>query len=390
MLSHVSIEQRIQAGEIRIIYYFLPDTTGAVNYFPDGRGVDWAKQNAPETRFFKDRLFSDRLNLTLGPIVKSHDKRFYSSRQCFRSRTGYTDIRANNGILYLAPHETVSIATNERIILGASTFALILPRITLGDAGILLNVAYIDAFWDGTLQLVLSNSTTSTQQLSLLEPIAQCLFFNLLEPADNRFRQSFPAKSHHYGQTWHKILDEDAEPFPLRKRPVARLSGLNHAREVLSNFLYDHGTKIKALGALLLVVAGIGGWYQVTDAIRDIPEMKQSLAKISPYFENQTDFNIPALRQSITELVAKSPVTGLVSIPVAAGATHAETLVTVEKNISPSSAVWVETVSRDDSVHVSANLNSMNGSQVTIRIAAKYANPSAEPRSISVKWLLVP
>jgi deoxycytidine triphosphate deaminase len=128
MLSHTSIEERLRSREIVLRYYFLPNENNSVQFHSEGVTVDLDDSTAEATRFFRSRLNSDRLSLTLGPVVKSHNHWLLTGRPKFRGRNGYFDIRETADALVIAPHETVSIATNERLALGPNTVALIFLR----------------------------------------------------------------------------------------------------------------------------------------------------------------------------------------------------------------------------------------------------------------------
>jgi len=303
---------------------------------------------------------------------------------------GYTDIRDCSNRVLIQPGESISVASNKRITLGGNTAALILPRITLSDSGILSIVAYIDAYWDGTLQMVLTNSTRRLQQLSLLEPIAQCYFFDLPDGVDIVFREQFPRKSHHYGQNWDKILSEDAEPFPLRKRAVEAVSTVDRLTIMIAEYWTAYAPYAKAALALLLIVFGFSGWLAVMGAIRSVPEMKSKLERLSPYFENASDFNIPALRQSISEVQARLPSSGTASIDIPQGASAGEATVTIDRPLSGSS-VFVPALSRPlPGSNLEAIPVILSGTHAVFRVRLELERAVRAATSAQVKWILIP
>ncbi len=157
--------------------------------------------------------------------------------------------------------------------------------------------------------MLLTNSPEHVKQLSLLESIAQCYFFDLPDGVYTSFRDLLPRKSHHYGQNWHKILNEDAEPFPLRKRPVT-IRGIGRWIIGARQLWNDYKSYFMPVIAVLLLLSGFEGWNKLTEALRSIPELEAKMATLSPYFEHASDFNIPALRQSMTELQSRLPLSG--------------------------------------------------------------------------------
>ena len=389
MLSHTSLEDRLKSGEVRVRYYFLPGDDGKVRFDKTGPAVDLTDTDSDTYRFFKDQLKSDRLGLTLGPIIKSHSHNLITGRPGFRGRRAYSDLRDSGGTLVIGPRETVSLATNERIALGERTAALILPRITLGDAGLLLNCAYIDPYWDGTLQLVLTNSTPFAQSISLLEPIAQCFFFDLAQPASKEFASAFPGKSHHYGQNWFKILEEDAEPFPTRKRPIPKGPGLSGLWGRLRNFWNLNQAALKAVGAVLLLVVGVSGWNSISGPLGRLPELERKVSRMEPYFEGDSSLSVPTLQSAIRDLEKSAVVKGSETITIPAGARAGAREVTVTADLAGSAFVIAQARAAPDTV-AAAVVTSIREGKATIRLQVRSAAPRTEPVEVVVDWALIP
>lgn len=223
VLSSASIDSLLGDGSLEIAYSFLPDGSGArFDYFPNRIPVAINDADSRATRFFRERMSAFRLQLTVGPVVKSHRDLRVPGRPSFKDVDDCTDIRETNNRFVIEPGEVVSVITNEHVRFGERVAAIVTPRVTTTDSGLLLATAYIDPCYEGLLRVTLQNATTFRQELRLLEPVAQCIFFSVDGAVGDKFQQDLAAKSVFFGNTWKKILEEDAEPFPRRKRPVHR------------------------------------------------------------------------------------------------------------------------------------------------------------------------
>src|SRR5436309_5498046 len=211
MLTKDRVEDLIRTKEIAISYSFGLKEGKFVEFEMD-QFVDPDTPESPATKMFARNFFGDRLTVTVGPVEKTHSTRWPSGRAQFKNRSGYFDLRARS--LVLEPHETVSISTNERIILRGTVAAATIPRLTNADAGLLYVPSYIDPYWDGILQAVIHNMTDRRQELSLCERVAICRFYRVEGIAPKADAQKFASKSHHFGQSWSKILKEDFDPIP--------------------------------------------------------------------------------------------------------------------------------------------------------------------------------
>ncbi|MGH8522033.1 MAG: hypothetical protein ACREU9_11590, partial [Gammaproteobacteria bacterium] len=143
MFSVEDFNALMKAGEVRLVYSFCPDPNGGVTNLGEQQ-VDPNQPELPSTSLFYKNYFGDRLKLTLGPIVKSHLDGPVVGRVAFGNFAGCVDLRASGNCIELAPHEVISVATNERITLRGNVAAYILPRLTNADAGLLYVPSYID------------------------------------------------------------------------------------------------------------------------------------------------------------------------------------------------------------------------------------------------------
>lgn len=388
MLSNQAIEKRLKTGAISLQYYFLPQADGTVGFHKAGVPVDVKQSTNGAWDFFRQQLKTDRLGLTLGPIIKSHTHNLITGRPTFRGRRGYSDLRDTGGKLVIGPRESVSVATNERIALDGSTAALILPRITLGDAGLVLNSAYVDPFWDGTLQLVLTNVTPHAQSIALLEPIAQCFFFNVAPAASDAFAPTLPGKSHHFGQNWHKILEEDAEPFPTRKRPLPTIPGFTGFLARIRNLWNAHQAWLKAAGGLLLVIVGVTSWNSISGPLGRLPELERKVAKIEPYFDTTSALNVPALQTAVRDLEASTLIRGTETLTIPAGALSSSREVTVKGKLNGSGVVITGT--RETEVDTWGVVTAARDGGITLQLRVEAESVQNRPVDYVINWALIP
>jgi len=253
-----------------------------------------------------------------------------------------------------------------------------------------LTVAYIDPFWDGTLQMILTNSTSSTQRIRLLETIAQCFFFDLATPADARFREEFPRKSHHFGQTWRKVLDEDAEPFPQKKRQHGTLSGVQRVRAVAAGLWLVHGGWIKGLGLTALVATALFESGRMSSRVAELESFKRDTSDILPLLGKDASYGLPGLKQSLDDLRARLPISGTRAVSVPAGATRGEVEFRVQKNLTASRTLWVQPEAPNDDAVARVLIDSISGDQVDLRITVAIPSPAKQKSSVNVRWLLIP
>lgn len=228
-MNYDEILKEIKEGTIQIFYSFYKDREGNINFVSEE--IPFQKyENAIKL------LYSDRLKLTLGPLVKSHQNKSFSIKKRFKNDSKCIDIRRNLFRYILKPGESITVLTNERIILDGNHSAIIIPKVSLSEVGISLTPAYIDPYYDGLLRLLVTNTTENSFELKLLDVIAQCYFFKLGSEISQEFKEQFPRKSVFFGHNWERIMNEDVNPFPSRKVPVLNFRIGEVIRTKLENF----------------------------------------------------------------------------------------------------------------------------------------------------------
>lgn len=211
----------------------------------------------------KDNLYSDRLKLTMGPIVKVLNKPVHFKYR-FKTARDYYDLRKSNNKYVINPGESIIILTNERIKLNGKYACLVVPRISLSDVGVVVTTAYVDPFYDGVMRLHLSNLSNKSYELTSLETIAQCFFFELSDPVAETFREQFPTKSVFFGQTWHGILDSDRNPFPTKKESASidKFSNLKYQLNILLSFAKKHSLVFLLFANIFIILCGFATFKQ--------------------------------------------------------------------------------------------------------------------------------
>lgn len=373
MLTLERAEQLIQEGQISVWYSFDRSTGTLVDLNGEQPVVPDAPDSAA-TKLFRKNFFGDRLLLTLGPIIMSHNRRYFHKRPQFKNRPGYYNLLDDPaGQVTLEPNETISISTNERIALGSKVGAYIVPRLRNADAGLLYVPSYIDPYWDGILQGVIVNLSDQRQTLSVGEGIAICRFYEVVGAVPETLRQAFPAKSHHYGQTWPKILREDAEPFPRRKLPLRE-----HAKgiESVKQFWTDHGKKVMwTIGALGLsgsILTGMFKYVQLSKAIEGVE-------------------TLPTLRSTVTTLQNQQVKTGTARIPIPAGQTSTSYRFEVAASTSAAWSLWLQKDAADDDLRIVGHVQKSPSKADIVLVDLDIASrKSPTNRTVSIQWLLAP
>ena len=367
------VENRIREQQISVRYSFdrsaaaVVDLNGEIPVNPD-------LTDSPATKIFRKNFFGDRLTVTLGPVIMSHDRRYFHKRAQFRNRPGYHNLLEDpGGQLILQPHETISISSNERITLGGRIGAYIIPRLRNADAGLFYIPSYIDPYWDGILQGVIVNLSDKCQSLSVCEGIAICRFYEVAGKVSETLKEAFPLKSHHFGQTWPKILHEDAEPFPRRKLPV---SGEGATLRSLGLFWAEHKTLIMwALGALGLGGTVLGGMFKYVQISKQLDELS----------------TLPALRTSIGALEAQRVKSGTARIQIPPN----QTLTTHQFEVAAAAAVtwslWVYTENNANVLRVAGHVQKSPTASDRVTVELELTMPQhASRQMVSVQWLLAP
>lgn len=305
-MASTQVEELLRNGLLKISYSYLPSSQGGgLKYAPEGWIVDTSDEKNAATRFFRGKQSAVRLQLTLGPVVRTHRSEWVPGRTRFKSGNDYVDIRADKNTLIVEPGETITAITNEYVKFGGTVAALVTPRVTTTDSGLLLATAYIDPFYEGLLRVTLHNATQQRQAIRLTEPIAQCLFFHVDGEIAPAFQAELSAKSVFFGNTWQKILDEDSDPLPRRKRPVAPRPFAQRAaiawQWVRRNMVRSVLTiaSLSALAALLLAVGNLNGQIQrLADLEKEVATLRQSSAPLASS-SGAYPFRLDASQQSV-------------------------------------------------------------------------------------------
>ena len=156
MLSHVEVDERIKQMRIKIWYAFLPDPASGFKYEDPDLPVVLDSPDGEATRFFQKCRYSSHLHLTTGPVFQSHHRKRVGGRTSLQHYPHCFDARKEKQIVF-EPWETLTILTNERIELDGTTAALVTPRVTNNDSGLILSTAYIDPYYAGIMRVVISN-----------------------------------------------------------------------------------------------------------------------------------------------------------------------------------------------------------------------------------------
>lgn len=269
MLGIDQIKEAIDNKKIYIGYSF---------YYQDDKLCLYPSEQSFSQVSMDSHLYSDRLKLTLGPIIRVLRSNRISSKHRFKRHAHYYDVRTNNNVYVLRPKESVIILTNERIMLSADIAAIILPRISLSDVGIVVTPAYIDPLYNGVLRLHIINQSDKSFELRTLECIAQCFFFKLSSPVPQIFREQFPEKSVFFAQTWHSIMTEDRDPFPTKKSPS---ENEDDWRIQLKNILCAVREWIKKKGVYFIFIGLLVGYSQLSQKIDSILKLSNNFSPSS-------------------------------------------------------------------------------------------------------------
>jgi deoxycytidine triphosphate deaminase len=385
MLTRDKVEELIRVGEIRIGYsYCLID--GIWKEFETEQFVDPDNPDSPATKTFRQNFFGDRLMLTVGPVVKTHQTRFPRGRAQFKNLRGCFDLRVKS--IVLEPHETISVSTNEHFIFRGGIAAFTIPRLRNVDAGILYIPSYIDPHWNGLLQAVIHNLTGRRQELSLCEGVAVCRLYKTDGVVSHADEKRFASKSHHYGKSWPKILREDFDPFPTRKSPLPETRA-QRFYEQMRTLWQDHGTVIKAVGLGGSIVAAaytLGvAW---TNLKRDIEDhSKDSIQMLTQLKTGE----LSVLSDQLKSVSMSVPISGNVSVHFAKDDLQSKQSFHVTHPKLVGSSVWTQIADP-----AAATMQATGKLELTpgrtddgeITIELRRSNSGVE-QDVQVKWLLL-
>lgn len=227
MLNEDRIIQAIKNNEIEVTISFDKD--------PQSKKIEPIgnrEGNLLKSSMSKN-LYSDRLKITLGPIVKVLRNKPIPKKNRFKNNKYCYDLRTSDNKYLINPGESLIVLTNECIRLSGKYACIVVPRISLSDVGIVVSTAYVDPYYNGVMRLHITNLSDKYYELSILESIAQCFFFELPSPVDQTYKDQFSTKSVFFGHTWKGILESDMNPFPIKKAP-AEIDGLENVKHQIS------------------------------------------------------------------------------------------------------------------------------------------------------------
>lgn len=245
MLSDERIKEAITLSEIQVKVTFG---------WEENEFVQYEEEKSLLSSPFAKNLYSDRLKLTMGPIIKVLDKHPVQKKFRFKMFKDCHDLRKSGYKYIIKPGESIILLTNEQIRLNGKYACLVVPRISLSDVGIVVSTAYVDPYYFGLMRLHLTNMSERPYELTALESIAQCFFFEMSDIVSIKYQEEFSAKSVFYGQTWLGILKSDRDPFPTKKESAEeeRFEGLKYAKNTIIAF-----AKKNAILSLIILNAAV-------------------------------------------------------------------------------------------------------------------------------------
>lgn len=366
MLGPDQLQRHLNAGEITIRYGFDLTATDAPR-LPENPAVDLANTTNAATRAFLTNLFGDRLAITLGPIVRSLRYTRHPRRHIFRGTPGVFDL-TSKGEIDVQPNESLTVSSIEQITLGASTAALILPRLSLATVGVVVAPTYIDPHWNGILQLLLTNTNARPVTLKLGERIAICRFYGIVGgPIPDDLKLSFPQKSHHFGLNWDKIFDSDADPQPLRKQP-ARQPGLGSRLVMTLRTFSKWSQTIFGTAAGLLLVGLLIAWIDLRGELKRVENIER-------------------------RALSMSAVAGDISLQIPPGTSSIQKLIPLRRPISPPKIAFAEVLESSRPVVLRYRIVAHpEEDRALLEIVLTRASSVQPHRSIdvSLKWIAAP
>lgn len=284
MITKEKVDRLITTGLLKIEYTYVRNHQGDVTLLSDGI-VDPSKPDSIAYKTFYENFKGDRLNLTCGSIIYSHKYSKLRGRVNFLDKPNYFDLAKTNNEILILPGEIISVPTNERIGLNfdprknetANRYlgALILPRLSLADAGLFYVPSYIDPTWDGILQATIYNMADKPIKLSIGEQISVCKFYEMDGQPDAFFLSSFKEKNHHYGINWRSVLDGSIEPVRRGKQTDRHKNIFQRINsKAVKQLLFENFPLIIGGGLLVNLITFYWG---VKVAFVDYPKTKETI-----------------------------------------------------------------------------------------------------------------
>ncbi len=155
-----------------------------------------------------------------------------------------------------------------------------MPKLACVDAGLIYIPSYIDPEWDGVLQAVIVNATTNSIKIRMNEKVGIVKFHSVDGTLESNYREEFIRKSHHYGQGWKRIIEEDFNPLPTKKDVHLSNHGVFSFARRLTKSLNINATKIlSSIGILsiLSMVFYVGYYSRTLSQLSLVPQQIKSL-----------------------------------------------------------------------------------------------------------------
>lgn len=200
----------------------------------------------------------------MGPIIKVLNRKRINHKYRFKSLPDCFDLRKSDNKYIIYPGESITVLTNEKIRLNGKYACIVIPRISLSDVGVVVTTAYVDPYYQGVMRLHLSNLSDQTYELSSLEPIAQCFFFELPNLVSVIYKDEFSTKSVFYGQTWKGIENSDRNPFPIKKQSIVgdKFANLRYQMDLIISYIKRHSIVFLVVTNLFAILCGYVAFKQ--------------------------------------------------------------------------------------------------------------------------------
>ena len=381
MLSKQQVQVRLKSGEIRIAYSF-DITAASPSRVEPPEAANPLNPQSFATKIFERSFFGDRLAVRLGPIVQSHTYKTIRGRVNFKRRPYVFDLRETDCSIFIMPGEGLTVSSIENILVGRTTAAFILPRLSLATAGIVAAPTYIDPCWDGILQIYINNSTHHVYELKLGESVAICRFYEMpaSETADE-LKSLFAKKSHHYGLNWANILDTEQDPQPLRKAPVKDLLN-RRLRRIATVFVREYWGYVVGVGMVGIfcsILIGLGQFHEKLNRINEIDlaaERNKALAE--------------TLQAELKQLRVKQVTMGESSIMIPAKSAMESVEVVLERAYSPLLVARAKATQSEPlaSLRTALSLDPRIPEHTLLRITAARTSADTNALPILVEWIV--
>lgn len=374
MLTRDDVLAKVRNGELVIGYAFDCTTVGECVRLPQEALVTPNLDTAlPSDEMFRSNFFGDRLGLSLGPILYSHRKWQPLRRPAYKKQKRILDLRESSSRFVIEPGELITVQTIERVKLGGSLAALIVPRLTMATAGLQVADSYIDPGWDGILQLALTNVSDSPYELVAGERIAICRFYEVSTPLPPGQIERFAHKSHHYGLSWARILDSDDEPMPFRKRPVPRRDLAHLGSSILRSW--------KAIVSVVGATAAVGALIWIGRLRSDIDRATM----LSDHVQEQAD-QLRSEQLQLEEVRGQLPITGFRQVTLVAGQSVTSDKVTLRWPAGRRAVVFTKGDALD--VSVDGAVIDQSGGSITLELTARRTTAGPE-RAVTIQYAVL-